>query len=297
MLCLDTACSGPVTRRQYTGVQIPQKEKDAFAYMKKHVALLPLFNDSPYGGEDLGINATEELRMELVRTGQFVFDPVGIKLFGTSKEIYARGGIKLEEFARKAKMSGINFVLYGRIVEARVREKTDEIGFMRETKSLAQSKVELRIFDVNSNKEVLGQTFDSYVDDSSFRFFSDSREAQLGQRQDLLRYSAKVTIRKAIPDILSIAAKLEWIGRVAKIIGNKVYVNAGRETGIRIGDVLKVMTEGTDIYDPETGAFLGMSKGIVKGTIEVTDYFGPDGSVAIMHSGGVILEGDYVQLY
>jgi hypothetical protein len=84
---------------------------------------------------------------------------------------------------------------------------------------------------------------------------------------------------------------------VAKIIGNKIYLNAGRDSGINIGDILKIITEGQEIYDPETGALIGMSKGDMKGTIEVIDYFGQDGSIAILHSGGQVLEGDFVQLY
>ena len=57
------------------------------------------------------------------------------------------------------------------------------------------------------------------------------------------------------------------------------------------------MTEGQEVYDPETGALIGVSKGELKGTLEVIDYFGPDGAIAILHSGGSVLEGDYVTLY
>ena len=51
------------------------------------------------------------------------------------------------------------------------------------------------------------------------------------------------------------------------------------------------------IYDPETGALIGMSKGDIKGTLEIIDFFGPDGAVSILHSGGSVTEGDFVQLY
>ena len=84
---------------------------------------------------------------------------------------------------------------------------------------------------------------------------------------------------------------------MAKIIGNKIYLNSGRDSGLNIGDILKVITEGQDIFDPETGALIGVSKGDVKGTLEVIDYFGPDGSISILHSGGSVTEGDFVQLY
>jgi hypothetical protein len=51
------------------------------------------------------------------------------------------------------------------------------------------------------------------------------------------------------------------------------------------------------VFDPETGALIGISKGEVKGTLEITDYFGPDGAISILHSGGSVTEGDFVQLY
>jgi hypothetical protein len=92
---------------------------------------------------------------------------------------------------------------------------------------------------------------------------------------------------------------LRWTGREEspKIIGSKVYINAGRKSGINVGDILKVITEGQEIYDPETGALIGVSKGETKGTLEVMDFFGPDGAVTILHSGGTVTEGDFVQLY
>ncbi len=283
--------------RDRRGLKGPPKKKYVFNGIKKKIALLNFFNESPYGGEDLGITATEELRRELSRTGEFVVDPMGNKIFGNSKEIYSGGGVKLVQLARKAKVSGLNFVVFGRVIDSRIREKTDEIGVVRETKSFTESKVEIRIFDVNSNKEIFTETIRGYADDSTFRFFSSDRETRLTYRRELLRYAVKIAIRRSVPKIMDISAKLDWIGRVAKIAGNKIYVNAGRQSGINIGDVLKVITEGAEIYDPETGALIGMSKGEIKGTLEIIDYFGPDGAVAILHSGGSVLEGDFVQLY
>ena len=172
-----------------------------------------------------------------------------------------------------------------------------EIGVVRETKSYTESEVEIRMFDVNSNKEIFSRTFKGYADDSVYRLFSENRESRLTYRRELLRYGVKVAVRKSIRSIHKMSAKLDWVGRIAKIIGNKIYINAGRQSGMNVGDILKVVTGGMEIYDPETGALICVSKGNVKGTIEVIDYFGADGSVAILHSGGSVLEGDFVQLY
>lgn len=292
-----TSCSNEVIKRTQQGKRPRAKARKYFSGVKKKVALLNFFNEAPYGGDDLGITATEELRKELSRTGEFIIDPMARKLFGSSKEIYAGGGVKLVQLARKAKVSGVNFVVFGRITHARIREKIDEIGVVKETKSYTEAKVEIRIFDVNSNKEIYTETLRGYADDASFRFFSQKREERLTYRQELLRYAIRVATRKSVPRILNISAKLDWVGRVAKIIGNKIYVNAGRRSGIQISDILKVITEGQEIYDPETGALIGVSKGEIKGTVEIIDYFGPDGAIAILHSGGSVLEGDFVQLY
>lgn len=296
-LCLNLSCSVPVVRRESTGKRPLPREKTYFNGVKKKVALLLFFNESPYAGEDLGITATEEMRKELGRTGEFVIDPLSKKIFGSSKEVYAGGGIKLTQLARKAKIAGLNFVIFGRIKDARIREKTDEIGLVRERKSYTEAKVEIRLFDVNSSKEIYTDELRGFADDSSFQFFSSDRQSHLDSRRELMRYAVRVAVRKAIPQILDVSTKLDWVGRVARIIGTKIYINAGRDSGMQIGDILKVVTEGQEIYDPETGALIGMSKGIVKGTIEIVDYFGPDGSIAVLHSGGTVVEGDFVQLY
>lgn len=291
------SCSGGVVERNPYGKRPRTMPRKNFNPVKKKVALLNFFNESPYGGEDLGIVATAELKTELSRTGEFSFDPIGNKIFGSSKEIYSGGGVKLVQLSRKAKISGINFVVFGRVIEARIREKTDEIGVVRKTKSYTESKVEVRIFDVNSNKEIFTETIKGFADDSNYRFWSQDRETQLSYRRDLLRYAVKVAVRKSVPKILDISSKIDWVGKVAKIVGNKIYVNAGRESGIQIGDILKVITEGQDIFDPETGALIGVSKGEIKGTLEVIDYFGADGAICIVHSGGSVQELDFVQLY
>ena len=296
-LQMFASCSSPVIQRDLQGKRPRAEERKYFSGVKKKIALLPFFNESPFESEDLEVNATEELRMELSRSGEFIVDPSSAKLFGPSKEIYVGGGMKLVQMTRQAKIAGINFIVFGRVIDARVREKSDEIGIVRQTKSYTEAKVEVRVFDVNAGKEIYTETLNGYADDSTYRFFAADREDYLTYRRDLLRYAVRVSVRKSIPKIIELASKLDWVGRVAKIIGSKVYLNAGRESGINIGDILKIITEGTEIYDPETGALIGMSKGDMKGTIEVVDYFGTDGAIAILHSGGQVLEGDFVQLY
>jgi hypothetical protein len=293
---ISVSCA-PITRRKPISQATKFNTVSEFSPIKKKVALLSFYNESPMGGEDLAIVATEEFRREMAKSREFLFDPEAESVFGNSKEIYAGGGIKLAQLSRKAKMSGVNIVVFGRVKEARIRQKSDEIGFVRKVKSLAETYVEVKVYDVLTNKELFSETVDGNISDDNLRFYKVESEDNLSYRQDLLRYSVKVAVRKFVPRIVKLGSRLDWMGRVAKIIGTRIYINAGRSSGLNLGDILKVITEGQEIYDPESGAIIGMSQGEVKGTLEVIDYFGPDGAVCTLHSGGSVTEGDFVQLY
>jgi hypothetical protein len=287
----------PITRRRPINQAGNLKRVSQFSPIKKKIALLTFYNESPMGGEDLAIVGTEEFRREVSKSREFLIDTEAESIFGNSKEVYAGGGVKLVQLARKAKMSGVNIVVFGRIKEARVRQKSDEIGFVRKVKSLAETFVEIKAYDVLANKELFTETVDGNISDDNLKFYQGETEDNLAYRQELLRYSVKVAVRKFVPKIIQLGSRLDWMGRVAKIIGTKIYLNAGRSSGINLGDIMKVITEGQEVYDPESGAMIGTSQGEVKGTLEVVDYFGEDGAICILHSGGSVTEGDFVQLY
>ncbi|MCT4642702.1 MAG: hypothetical protein N4A33_10450 [Bacteriovoracaceae bacterium] len=268
-----------------------------YAPIRKKIVVLNFFNESSYGKEDLAITATNEMKNELNRTRQFVIDNESAHIFGSSKQIFSGGGVKLATLAKKAKVAGVNLILFGRVIDARVRQKTDEIGFVRKTDSYAITKLEVRLFDVHANKEIYTGTMNGDIRDRANKFFMEQRSEKIKDRREILRYSIRVAARRFVPPLLGVASKLDWTGRVAKIIGQQIYINAGRASGVFVGDILKVLTIGTEVYDPESGALIGVTKGEVKGTLEVIDFIGVDGSIAILHSGGSVTEGDFVQLY
>ena len=297
MMIMFLQSCAPVTRRRPISQAGKLNRAGDLSPIKKKIALLTFYNESPMGGDDLAIVATEEFRREVSKSREFLIDPNAETIFGNSKEIYSGGGIKLVQLARKAKMSGVNIVVFGRIKEARVRQKSDEIGFVRKVKSLAETYVEIKVYDVLANKELFSETVDGNISDDNMKFYQAETEDNLAYRQNLLRYSVKVAVRKFVPRVVQVGARLDWMGRVAKIIGTRIYLNAGRSSGINLGDIMKVITEGQEVYDPESGAMIGMSQGEVKGTLEVVDYFGADGTICVLHSGGSVTEGDFVQLY
>src|SRR5690554_2681594 len=76
---------------------ISQKKTSEFSPIRKKVAILPLFNEAPVGEHNLAITATEELRRELSYAPDLILDPQEERIFGSSKDIYAGGGLKLTQ--------------------------------------------------------------------------------------------------------------------------------------------------------------------------------------------------------
>jgi len=78
---------------------------------------------------------------------------------------------------------------------------------------------------------------------------------------------------------------MDWFCRVAKVEGEDIYINAGKLTGIRVGDVMEVIR-------PE--AFRGQEE--VKGKIQISAIFGIDASVGKVIHGKKPDENDILKL-
>jgi len=99
-------------------------------------------------------------------------------------------------------------------------------------------------------------------------------------------------VSKALTDV---TAKIKeavmlspWYGKVAAVEGDRAYINAGKEAGLRIGQLLKVYHGGKVIPG------LGFAPGDRVGTIEVGGFVGPNGAFGTIKDGKGIQSADLV---
>jgi len=266
-------------------------------FIKKKLVILPIHNESPFGGKDLEVLATEEIRKYLLASGRYLIDLQNMESFPNSQAVFQGGGRNINTLINRAKGFGLNLIIYGRIVDSSIRQKEDDIGLIKEVFLFGSSTVEIRVLDVNTEQEVLVKKVDAFTEDKSYQIQNLTNENKFELRRDLLRQATKLAVAKLIQPIWEKTKKKEWFGRIAKIVGKKIYINAGLESGVKIGDIMKVLTPSQDVFDPISGALIGKTKGEVKSTIEITDFFGNNGAVGILHSGGNVSPGDQVTLY
>lgn len=96
--------------------------------------------------------------------------------------------------------------------------------------------------------------------------------------------------------VRSESARWELRGRVAFVDGSRVYVNLGAHSGLKVGDLLRVVELPVAVYDPQTGRYLGSVSGKLKATIEVMGFIEPDLAITRVQSGGGVQVNDVVEL-
>lgn len=309
LLTCVTGCSRSPTYRKESGTpgsstrgqSVEERNKvlekaQSFSAPKKRAVILPFWNNTPVKGH-FEVTSKTALKTLLLEEGRVnLVDEKDVPL--RSEDFYLDPDkISVEHVVENGRKWGVSLVILGRITKIVFRRQDEDVGFLRPSKSVAAANVELRLVDVASGKEVaIGQGAGT-SESSSLNVFGVDREENDEYRDEIVTAAIEDAIKKAVPILNREIDRIQWRGRIVKVLGNRVYVNAGRATGVNIGDILKVTTPGTDIYDNETGLFLGRTQGELKGTLEVDDYFGEDGAVAKVHSGGNFQEGDSIQLY
>ncbi len=143
--------------------------------------------------------------------------------------------------------------------------------------SSAIIKVEMRIVETFSGKTLKRlSTQNPIIATKEKGIFSD--EKAKGRAIDLIVSDLSRSLTRELDG-------LDWFCRIAKVDGEEVYINAGRLTGLKVGDVMEVFRPG-----------IAGEKGEVKGRIQISAIFGMDASVGRLIQGKKPDENDILKL-
>lgn len=269
---------------------------DRIKQPKKKILVLGFWNDTPMGDESIGVFAAEELKRLLSVKKKVIF-PDEKTTTAVTHDFVEGDRIQTSQLIREGKRVGVNAVVVGRISKITFRQDREEVGILREAKSAVSVDLEMKVFDVASGREVHQAKRSGNAANIARILFDDDALSTKNARIEIAKDAVAEAIRKMTGEVMLSLEKMDWQGRIAKLLGNKVYINAGRASGLLAGDILKVMSPGEEIVDPITKAYLGRSEGMLKGTLEVSEFIGQDSSMTLIHTGGNFQEGDVVRLY
>lgn len=274
----------------------PTQRAESMGQPKKRVVVFNFWNDTPVKAGEVGLFAADELRRGLFLTQRMIL-PADAKTDLSTEDFVQGEKVRVAQLIREGRRMGVGVLVIGRISKIVFRQRGDDVGLLRQKQSLAAVDIEIKAFDVAAGREVMAVARSGEASSNAMVALESQNIESPQYRADLTKLAVRNAAAQLVPDVIRVVEKMTWEGRVAKLSGNKIYINAGRASGLVAGDILRVMAPGDDVYDPVSGAFLGRAQGQMKGTVEVVDFMGTDGAVAELHTGGNVQEGDLVQLY
>lgn len=293
--CTTFDRSTPSVRREVKDVNYEARKEDSSP--RKRLMVLPFLDAADSRPQELRDRARTAFVADLNRTGEVIaLDSKELKADIT--KMMEGGQYKLPEIAKAAQTIGVNAVLEGKILDIRIKRKSDNVGVVRHLTTAFEVVAQVRVVTGRAGREVFNTVKTVTVEEQGVRVGERvETDKFLANNPDVIQTIVKDAFLDFTPQVLASLDKVTWEGRIAAINGDRIYLNVGRVSGLQVGDLLKVTEDGDDVYDPESGGHIGRVPGRLKGTLEVISYFGNDGAISVVHSGSGFRENDRVELY
>lgn len=275
----------PQTKTQQTKAQVAIQQPVVKQYKRK-IAIARFSNESNYGRslmtdqdfDRVGKQASDMLAAKLVKSNKFiVFERTDLTKI-----------LKEQAISGDAKLVGVDTLIVGSVTEFG-RSVGGKSGFLSSTKlQTARAKVEVRLIDVKT-----GQAFFS----ASGVGEANTESGEIAGFGSRAEYDATLNdraISAAISDMLdklvSTLDERAWKTDILEIQDGQVFISGGPKQGLKVGDMLNVMGQGTTIKSKQTGFDINLpSKKIAD--IRVVSFFGDndnnEGSVCEIMTGTI----------
>lgn len=272
--------------------------------LKKTVAVFDFENDSGYRGEvRLGDDFTVQLTDALVQSGEFnVLTRQDLDVVFAEQDLAASGRMAKSTTAQKGKAIPAQVLIKGKITEFEENTSGGGQGFsisgvsLGTKKSTASMAVIIQLIDsttgeVIESKRVEGEArsgglsigYSGSFDLSSSNF----KSTPLGK-------AVQMTIDRAVEFIAQGLSDIPWKAKVVTFKDGLVFVNAGENANLEVGNIFRILREGEALIDPDTGIDLG-SETTKVADIRIVDVQPKFSKAEVIGSGVDVKAGDLVR--
>ena len=256
--------------------------------LKRKICVVNFEDRTGPRGEEYGELAALKLFQALENTQKaFLVDKEVVWEALAREGIEAQGLTEPHAMKKAHQLLGIQAFIAGSISDLQVASSSP-VGEGGIKSSMASVRIELRLFDASTAN--LLRTF--IGKNPSFT----SVETGLHSDHRSILKAIDYGVDRVVKGMLRYLDFLEWSTTVAEVEDGKVYINAGRLTGLRVGNILDVYEPGQEVINPITKFSLGWTTGGRKGKVMVTHLFGVDGCVAAPVNGAGFTVNDIVKI-
>jgi len=240
---------------------------------KRKVVIAEFKNQTRFGSRRLGNNLTDVITTELVKSNRFIVLERE-DLAKVMQEINFSNTLGQGQLASERKFQDADYVITGAVTKYSVNT-TGNKGVISTSKTQrAEISFDMKMINVRTGEVVLSDQGEgvSDVEYGTTLGVGSTGGYDEGLEQEAFRAAAI----DVMDNIIKTVDKTPWMANVAKISGNKLYINAGQKSNVEIGTKLGVYKQGEKIEF--NGKFLGFEENKI-GEAKVVDYFGEDAAI------------------
>ncbi|MBI4669072.1 MAG: hypothetical protein HY747_07775 [Elusimicrobia bacterium] len=258
---LMTGCAAmqSAKMRQTTSANVTEKVESKYTGPKRRVGVVDFENKTAYGQNRLGGAAADILITELTKTGKFVVverDKLN-SVLGEQK-LGMTGAIDSNTAAQAGKILGLNAIVTGAISNFGVNTTGSDYLITQSKRQVAQATVDIRVVDAETGQVLYADSGKGEGKSATGQFLGMGTKG--GYSEGLEGEALRAAIAQLVENITSQINKKPWSCRIADADGSTVYIDAGMESGMEVGQKLVVFKLGKEIRSPTTGLVIGRTE-------------------------------------
>lgn len=257
-------------------------------HLRKRIFVLSFGNTTNYRDQPYGEIVAQKLIKALEGSDQVVVLDGRLVNRVVSENGIARDDLLKPFWTKKLHRSfGVHAVVSGSLAELNVATTRSSVSRDIEV-GLAIARIRARLVDAST-----GNTIRTYAGRNPL--YKSKEIGEFNQERAILR-AIDIGVEEIARGVLDSLKFFDWSARVIRIESQRIYIDAGQQSGLSTGDILDVYGPGEEIINPITRVSLGWAPGALKGRIQVSGFFGVDGAYATALEGNNFRTWDVVKV-
>ena len=254
---------------------------------KKRVGIVKFENKASFAKRHrVGQAIVDIVTTELARTNAFILvERQELDEVLKEQALGQSGAVDNATAAQAGRVLGLQAMIIGTISEFGAKTEHVDAMLVKSKKLVTRAVVDVRLVDTTTGEIIYAGSGVGEAEDTKGEFLGFG--AKGGYDQNLGQMVLRQAVQEFMQGLISSLETQEWRGKIVKVDAQKgvAIINAGAETGLKVGDVLTVNSLGETLTDPDTGRELGQEIGPVSGEIEIISLFGQNAAKCKINSG------------
>ena len=241
---------------------------------KKKLAVARFENATRFGQRRLGENITAVLSTELNKTNRFILlerehvDKI-LEQIALSQSGFTEGN--LEQVA----LLDADFILAGAVTHYAVKTTGSKNIFSQSKTQTAEVKADVRIINSRTGEILLSETGSGKVEKEFSKVLGMGKSG--GYDESLEMDAFRAAVIDVTENIIHAIDSRPWICDVVEIAAEGLYIDAGQQSNLMIGDSLDIYFRGESVKNL-SGTIIGYKEKMCAIGV-VTKYFGENGAL------------------